>query len=90
MVPMIFWIRIKSPETSFRLFIPLILVYLLLLIPYVICVLVYAFLSIAPESTSTARGYLIIAVRSPAILIAMKGIEIKVHSNDSDISMYVK
>jgi preprotein translocase subunit YajC len=90
MLPMLFWIRVKNRDTSFKFFLPLILLYLLMIIPIVLCAIGYTFMLLAPQSSRQARVYMMFVLKSPRLISAAKGTEIIVHSNDTDIKMFVK
>lgn len=90
MVPMLLRLKVKSDETSFGLWLPLLLVYILLVPAFVICSIVYAFMMLSPEGTKEARGFIKILFYLPVLLNAARGTEIEVHSNDADVIMYLK
>jgi len=87
---MIFWIKVRSTDASFWFFIPLILLYLLLIIPMILCGIAYLFMLLAPEETKQARTYMMFVFKSPWLISAAKGTEITVHSNDADVKMFIK
>ena len=90
MLPMLFWIRVHDDEHSFAFFIPLILVYLLLLPVFVLAALAYAVLGLIADDTSKARGYILAIFSLPSLFAAARGTEIDIHSDTSDVTLYVK
>ncbi|MDC7125756.1 MAG: hypothetical protein PQJ46_09320 [Spirochaetales bacterium] len=90
MIPMLLRVRIKNEETNFGFYLPLLLVYILLLPAYIIVAIIYAIMIAAGEKAKEARSYMKIAFYSPALLAAAKGTEIEVHSDDSDVIMFIK
>ena len=90
MLPMLLRIRIRNEETSFGFFLPLILLYIILLPVMLICAIVYGFMLLAPQQTKEVRGYMIFVLKAPQLITAARGTEILVHSNDSDVKMYIK
>ncbi len=90
MIPMLLWISVKSDKSSFKLFLPLILVYLLLFTAQVLSLVLYMVLLTSPRRTVLARSYLMIIVRLPMLLTAAKGVDVSVHSNDSNIQFFIK
>ncbi|GEM_PF-885019 len=90
MLPMMFWVKIHNEEHSFAFFIPLILVYLLLLPLFVLAALAYAVMCLAWDNTKEARGYMMLFFSLPSLLAAARGTEIEVRSDTSDVSLYVK
>lgn len=90
MIPMLLRVSVRSDKSSFKLFLPLILIYLLLFIAQLLSLISYMVLLAIPKRTVTARSYLMIIVRLPVLLTAAKGIAVSVHSNDSDIQFSIK
>jgi hypothetical protein len=90
MLPMLFWVRVHDDKHSFAFFIPLILVYLLLLPVYVLAVLAYTFMGLMGDEARTARGYMLAIFSLPSLFAAARGTEIEIHSDSSDVTLYVK
>ncbi|PKL28866.1 MAG: hypothetical protein CVV46_04290 [Spirochaetae bacterium HGW-Spirochaetae-2] len=90
MLPMLFWIRVHDDEHSFAFFIPLILVYLVLAPVYVLAALVYAVMCLLGDETKNARGYVFMLLSLPSLFAAARGTEIDIHSDTSDVTLYVK
>ncbi len=88
MLPMILWIRIRDENHSFRLLLPLLLVYILLLPFYVLCIIAYPFTRLS--GSLSAEGAVRIFLHLPVLFSSMRGTEVEFHSNDSDISLFVK
>ena len=89
MLPMLLRIRVKSDDGNINLFIPLLLVYILLLPAFIIVSVVYALMLISP-ATEEARRYIKLLFHTPGLLAAAKGTEIDVKSDDGDVRLYIK
>ncbi|MBI9106250.1 MAG: hypothetical protein JEZ04_05845 [Spirochaetales bacterium] len=87
---MLLRIKVKNKDASFGLFFPLILLYLLLLVAIILCGIAYAFMMLAPQKSKQARTWMMFVFKSPRLISAARGMEIMVHSNDSDVKMFVK
>ncbi len=90
MLPMILRIRIKNADTNFGLFLPMILIYILLLPVFAAVLIVLVLMLAAPGMSEKAWNFLKILFHLPALLSAARGMEVKVHSNDADVIMFVK
>ena len=90
MLPMLLRLRVRSKEASFGFFLPMILIYILLLPIVIICLVAYGFMLLSPSQTLQARGYLKILFHAPKLLAAARGTEIEVHSDDADVKMFLK
>jgi len=90
MLPMLFWVKVHDEEHSFAFFIPLILVYLLLLPLFVLAALAYAAMCLNWDHTKNARGYMMLVFSLPSLIAAARGTEVEIHSDTSDVSLYVK
>ena len=90
MIPMLLRLKVKSKDASFGFYLPLLLLYILLVPVFTVTAVVYAFMLLSPEQTKEARGYMKFLFFMPALLNAAKGMEIEVHSNDADIVMFLK
>ena len=90
MLPMLLRVKIKSPDANFGLFLPLPIVYLLLLPAFAICGAVYAVLLAAGEQGREARQYLKLVFMAPRLLAAATGTEVIVRSDDTDVTIYIK
>lgn len=90
MIPMILRLKVRSDDTSFGFYFPLLLLYILALPIFIIAAIVYAFMMLAPYRTKEARGYMMFLFKSPQLLTAAKGMEIEVHSKDADVIMFLK
>ncbi len=89
-LPMIFWIRFRDERHSFRLWIPLILVYMLLLPVILLVLIAVPFLYLARNSSGEVRMVLHLIVSLPTLIGAMTGTEIDIHHENSEISMYIR
>lgn len=90
MLPMLLRIRVKSEEANFGFFLPLIIFYILALPLYVVVALVYLIMLMAGDGAREVRNYTKIAFYVPSLLKAAKGMEIEVHSDDSDVVLFIK
>jgi len=89
-LPMLLRVKVRDEKSSFGFFIPLIIVYMLFVPIIILGGVAYAILLIIPETTKQARSYLQLIMSLPSLLSASIGTEIEIHSDDKDISMYVK
>lgn len=90
MLPMLLRLKIRDENTSFGLFIPLIIIYILLLPAYIICGIVYALIAASGNAASNAGIYMKIVFRLPQILAAARGTEIIAHSDKSNVTLYLR
>ena len=90
MLPMILRIRVKSEDASFGFYLPLLLLYILLLPIYAITATVYGFMLLAEEQTKEARGYMKLLFHLPKLLNAARGTEVDVHSDDADVILFIR
>ena len=84
MLPWLILIHIRDDEHNFRLFIPLILVFIILLPLIVLALAVLILLTFIPGAAE-ARRWMQLAFYSPKILAAARGMEVKIRSNDADV-----
>jgi len=89
MLPMLLIIRIRDEGHRFRLFIPLILVYLLLLPLAVLATAVWLILRMIP-GTGEAGRWMGMALYLPRLLSAARGMEIDVRDRKSDVRFYIR
>ncbi len=90
-IPMLMIIKIRNREhQAIRLYILLIFIYLLLLLPIITGALVYAAMMLSPEQTKGPRSGLKILFHTPHLIRTAIGLELNIHSNESDISILVK
>jgi len=89
MLPMLLVIRVRDDEHRFRLFIPLILVYLLLLPLAVLTAAVWLLLWLFP-GTGEVRKWMGTALYLPRLLSAARGMEIDVRDRKSDVRFYIR
>ena len=87
---MLLRLKVRSNDASFGLFIPMLLIYILLIPVALICLIVYGFMLLSPAKSKEARGYLRIFFNLPKLLSAARGIEVDVHSDDADVKMFLK
>jgi hypothetical protein len=90
MIPMVLRFKIRSPEASFGFLIPLVLVYLLFIPVLALGVCVYVILLISPKQTAEVRAFFMMLFALPGLLTACKGTEIDIHSDDSDVTLYIR
>ena len=89
MLPMLLRLRVKSRDASFGFFFPMLLLYILILPIYLIVAVVYLFMMFAPDQSEAVRRYMTIFFRTPQLLSAARGIQIKVQSKDADVIMFL-
>ncbi len=88
-IPMILWMRFRDEKHSFRIWFPLILLYILLLPVILLVLLAVPFLYLARDNAQ-ARSVLRIILYLPQLVRTMNGTEIDIHSDDSDIAIYIR
>lgn len=88
MLPQLLIMRISDSRKHFRLFIPLVLLYLLVLPLFILIAVIYGLLFLLP-GTKEARSWMKIVFYSPKILAAARGMEIDVRSHDSDVRFLI-
>ena len=89
-LPMIFWIRFRDEHRSFRLWIPLFLLYILLLPVVLLVLLALPFLYLARNSSPQVMLVLRLILSLPALFVAMTGTEIDIQSEKTEMSMYIR
>ncbi|MBN2861420.1 MAG: hypothetical protein JXK93_14225 [Sphaerochaetaceae bacterium] len=89
-LPMIFWIRFRDDQHSFKLWIPLILLYILLLPLALVVLFALPFLYLARNSSPEVMLVLRFILSLPALFGAMTGTEIDIQSEKTEISMYIR
>ncbi|MGE4585609.1 MAG: hypothetical protein AB7C91_13245 [Sphaerochaeta sp.] len=88
-LPVLIHIKVHDPSHTFGLYLPMVLIYLLLL-PFVILgAIVLVILLAIPETAKQARNYLVLAGALPSLLSSSIGTEIEVHSNTKDIQLRI-
>ncbi len=90
MFPMLLWVRIHDENHNIRFFIPFLLILILLLPLFIIACIILPFLYLAPSKTLPAKAALLIVLNIPKLLQSSRGLEIVTHSNDSDITIFIK
>ena len=90
MFPLLLWVRINDANHHIRFFIPFLFVLLLLLPVFIIACIILPFLYLIPSKTLPARAVLRILLNIPKLLQSSRGLEIVTHSNDSDITIFIK
>lgn len=87
-IPMLIRIKVRAPEAHFRLFFPILLLYLLLALPYLLLSIAYCIMRVVARDEQVT-GYLKICFLLPSLINAAAGTDIEVHSNDSDITITI-
>ena len=89
MLPMLLRLKVHDEKTSFGLYLPLGLIYLLfvpiLMLGAIACIVLLAI----PKTTRQARSYLQLILALPSLLSASIGTEISVQSNEKDIVIHI-
>ncbi len=88
-VPMILWMKFRDENHSFRIWLPLILVYILLLPLVALGLIALPFLYLAKENPQ-ARAVMRLLLYLPQLVRSMNGTEIDIHSDDSDITLSIR
>lgn len=87
-IPMLISVKVRSPQANFRLYVPILLLYILLSVPYLLLAIAF-FIMLAVARDEQATGYLRICFLLPSLIRAAAGTDIEVHSNDSDITITI-
>jgi hypothetical protein len=90
MVPMLFWLKVRNDSHSFSICVPLLLVYILLLPLMALGAIAYAMMLLLPQQARQAREWMALLVSLPSLLTASKGTEVRVQSDDADVTLLIK
>jgi predicted CDP-diglyceride synthetase/phosphatidate cytidylyltransferase len=90
MLPMMLWVNIAdAKKSSCRFFLPLIIIYVLMIPVYIIAFAAYLIMLAAPGATVSARAALMVLFRLPMLLCAAKGTQIHVDAEDSHVHLQI-
>lgn len=85
MLPMLIRIKVRDEARSFGFFLPMLLVYILLLPILVLGAIAFLILLAIPQTARQAQEYLALACALPSLLSASVGTEVVVKSDTTDV-----
>ena len=85
MLPMLLRVKIRDDARSFGFYLPMVLIYLLLLPVVLLGAIAVAILLAIPETSKQARSYLRLLLALPSLLSASIGTEVDIQSDTKDI-----
>ncbi len=89
MLPMLVRVKMQDETRSFGFYLPMVLIYLLLIPVVILGAIVFAILLVIPEISQQARSYLRLVLALPALLSACIGTEIAIQSDTKDIVIHI-
>ena len=85
MLPMLVRVKMQDETRSFGFYLPMVLVYLLMIPVVILGAIVFAILLMIPEISERARSYLRLILALPGLLSACIGTEVVIQSETTDI-----
>ncbi len=89
MLPMLLKVELRNERHNFRLWIPLILLYLILAPLYLLLLIAYPFVRMI-EGAQEVKGFFVLCINLPRLFTAMIGTEVEVDSKDSRLLLFIE